>query len=210
MVSIRMKWPDAQKEIAACEECVHQWKGQVTQPLTIGEIPNPPPLVKILFVGVAPTDLEGRNKGGHFYSSAGDNLRRGLFRLLNDRFAIPLKGLSLGEGDRHFHGEGYFFVHAGKTRPVGQDVPPKELLIYCANRHLRTEINILNPSAICFLGIKNLKSVTQSLFDRQVVEAPVRASLDRWTGWVALAPQPVRGGERRTEIVLAKLLKLVN
>jgi uracil-DNA glycosylase len=205
-----MRWQDSQRDISICEECVGRWRGRVTEPLQIGEIPVPQSFVKILFVGVAPTDLEGRNKGGHFYSSAGDNLRRGLFRLLNDRFAIPLNGLSLEEGNQLFHGEGYFFVHAGKTRPVGRDAPPRDILIYCANRHLRTEIDILNPSAICFLGVKNLKSVTQSLFDRQVFEVPGRASLDRWTGWVVLAPQPVRGGERRTEIVLAKLLKLVN
>lgn len=123
-----MRWQDAQRDISICEECVSRWRGRVTAPLQIGEIPDPPSFVKILIVGVAPTDLEGRNKGGHFYSSAGDNLRRGLFRLLNDRFAIPLNGLSLEEGNQLFHGEEYFFVHAGKTRPVGWDASPLETL----------------------------------------------------------------------------------
>lgn len=203
-----MRWQDAQRDISICEECVSRWRGRVTAPLQIGEIPDPPSFVKILFVGVAPTDLEGRNKGGHFYSSAGDNLRRGLFRLLNDRFAIPLNGLSLEEGNQLFHGEGYFFVHAGKTRPVGRDAPPLETLAYCSNRHLRSEVSILNPLAICFLGVKNLAAVASALLKRQISETPVQASLDQWTGWVALAPQPVRGGEKRTALVLEQLFSL--
>lgn len=203
-----MRWQDAQRDISICEECVSRWRGRVIAPLQIGEIPDPPSFVKILFVGVAPTDLEGRNRGGHFYSSAGDNLRRGLFRLLNDRFAIPLNGLRLEEGNQLFHGEGYFFVHAGKTRPVGRDAPPLETLAYCSNRHLRSEVSILNPLAICFLGVTNLAAVASSLFKRQISETPVQASLDQWTGWVALAPQPVRGGEKRTALVLEQLFSL--
>ena len=72
--------------------------------------------MKILFVGVA---QQTARDGTREYTSTGDNLRRELFRLLNDRFAIPLKGLSLEKGNNLFHGEGYFFVHAGKARPVG-------------------------------------------------------------------------------------------
>lgn len=93
-----MKWQDTQKEIAVCLECVGRWKGLVTQPLQVGEIPHPPPIVKIRFVGVAPTNREGKSKGSHFYSQAGDNLRNGLFRLLEERFHIPLHGLSLESG----------------------------------------------------------------------------------------------------------------
>lgn len=204
-----MKWQDAQKEIAACNECVSRWKGRVVAPLQIGEIPDPPPIVKILFVGVAPTNREGKNKGSHFYSAAGDNLRRGLFRLLAERFGIPLRGSNLAGAKSIFHQQGYFFVHAGKVRPVGQDAPLQDALVYCASRHLRAEISILNPLAICFLGLNNLIPVTRSLFQHQISEVPVRASLDRWTGWVVLAPQPVRGGEKRTSIVLQRLVSLI-
>lgn len=125
-----MKWQDVQKDISVCEECIRQWKGCVTEPLAIGEIPNPPPLIKILFVGVAPTNRTGRNKGAHFYSSAADNLRRGLFRLLKNNFDDPLKELNVEAGNAAFHRQGYFFVHAGKSRPVGQDAPAREALIY--------------------------------------------------------------------------------
>jgi uracil-DNA glycosylase len=83
-----MKWQDAQKEIAVCQGCADRWKELVTQPLQVGEIPDPPPIVKILFVGVAPTNRKGENKGTHFYSAARDNLRKGLFRLLEERFRI--------------------------------------------------------------------------------------------------------------------------
>ena len=205
-----VKWREAQREIADCDECVSRWKGRVIAPLQIGEIPDPPSPLKILFVGVAPTDREGRNKGHHFYSSSGDNLRRGLFSLLGDRFRIPLTGLSLEEGNKVFHGLGCFLVHAGKTRPVGQDAPPLETLAYCSNRHLRSEISILNPLAICFLGVTKLSAVALSLFKRQIGETPIRASLERWAGWVVLAPQPVRGSERRTTVVLEKLFSLAN
>jgi|GEM_PF-3255775 len=204
-----MRWQDSQRDISTCEECVDRWRGQVTGPLQIGEIPDPPSFIKILFVGVAPTDQEGKNKGNHFYSAAGDNLRNGLFWLINERFLVPLNGLSLENAKNTFHQHGYFFIHAGKTRPVGQDAPPREALMYCANRHLRAEISILNPLAICFLGLNSLAPVTQSLFERQIAEVPVRTSLDRWIGWVVLAPQPLRGGEKRTALILEKLLSLV-
>jgi uracil-DNA glycosylase len=209
MVNIHMKWQEAQKEIAVCEECVHQWKGRVTEPLATGEIPNPPPLVRILFVGVAPTNRTGKNKGAHFYSSAADNLRRGLFRLLKHSFDVPLKDLNLEAGNAAFHRQGYFFVHAGKARPVGHDAPPEEALVFCSNRHLRKEVLFLNPRAVCFLGVNNLGTVARSLFQRNISETPVQAHSDDWTGWVALAPQPVRGGERRTALVLERLLTLV-
>ncbi len=205
-VSSHMEWQDTQGDIAVCQECIGRWKGLVIQPQQVGEIPDPPPIVKVLFVGMAPTNREGKNKGNHFYSAARDALRNGLFRLLG----IPLDGLRLEEAISVFHRRGYFFVHAGKIRPVGQDAPPRDALMYCANRHLRVEINILNPVAICFLGVTNLALVTTALFDRQIDEIPVRVSLDRWTGWVALAFQPVRGGEKRTALVLEKLLSLVN
>lgn len=186
-----------------------RWKGLVVDPLEFGEIPDPPTKINILFVGVAPTRREGRNKGRHFYSSVGDSLRRGLFRLLSRHFEIALTDLSREEGNRAFHAHGFFFVHAGKVRPVAHDAPPVEPLVYCANRHLRDEIEILQPKAICFLGLNNLVSVTRSLFGRQVSETPQRASIDEWTGWVALAPQPVRGNEKRAKLVIEKLRNLV-
>jgi uracil-DNA glycosylase len=204
-----VNWRETQKEIASCDECVGRWTGQVSAPLQIGEIPDPPTRIKILFVGVAPTDVEGKNKGHHFYSSPSDNLRNGLFRLLSHRFGVLLKNLTLLEGNQSFHKEGFFFVHAGKSRPVGQDAPPEIPLVYCSDRHLRIEIAVLNPIAICFLGVTNLAPASQSLFRRQIGSNPVRSRLDQWNGWVAVAPQPVRGHERRTELVINKLLKLI-
>src|SRR5712692_6754344 len=98
-----MRWQDSQRDISICEECVSRWRGRVTEPLQIGEIPDPPSFVKILFVGVAPTDRKGKNSGNHFYSAARDNLRNGLFRLLEERFRIPLNGLSLEQAKCAFH-----------------------------------------------------------------------------------------------------------
>ncbi|MCA9421598.1 MAG: hypothetical protein KC592_11285 [Nitrospira sp.] len=204
-----MNWEDLQSEISKCEECISRWRGHIADPLSMGEIPDPPAKVKVLFVGVAPTNRIGRNRGEHFYSSTRDNLRRELFRLLHDHFDVPVKGLPLEMGNSVFHGEGYFFVHAAKVRPVGQDAPPSEALLYCANRHLKAEITILAPQAVCFLGITNLGPVAFSLLNRRVSETAIRVSFCGWTGWVGLAPQPVRGNRERTGLVIAKLLSLI-
>lgn len=203
-----MNWRDIQTDIAQCNECVSRWSGYISNPLTVGEIPDPPSQIRILFVGVAPTNLSGRNQGTHFYSSPTDNLRRALFTLLMDYFSIPLRTESLPENNAIFHSHGYFFVHAGKVRPVGQNAPPPEALTFCAHRHLETEIQYLAPLAICFLGMTNLRDVAASLFPRAITDLPTHTSIGNWIGWVALAPQPVRGNQERTQDVIEHLLRL--
>src|SRR5438445_4752036 len=84
------EWQRIQREIAECTECCSRWCGAVDQPLKFGEIPPPPSEISVLFVGVAPTPINGKNKGSHFYSSVKDPLRVGLFRLLGKMFRVPL------------------------------------------------------------------------------------------------------------------------
>ncbi len=203
-----MNWEMLQREIAGCRECTERWRGLVVDPLQIGEIPSPPVNVRILFVGVAPTNMSGRNKGAHFYSTSKDNLRSGLFKLLQRFIKNPLQGLSLEEGNEIFHQHNFFFVHAGKVRPVGQNAPPVESLLYCSGQHLKKEICSLNPKTICFLGKNNLAKVVQSFFGKEIGEKPMLVSLNGWKGWVTLAPQPLRGGEKRTALILKNLLDL--
>src|SRR3989442_7333068 len=78
------EWAPIRREIAACQECSHRWPVEVGTPLAAGETPRPPERVDLLFVGVAPTRLDGRSRGTHFYSETSDALRRGLFSLLTE------------------------------------------------------------------------------------------------------------------------------
>ncbi|RMH37296.1 MAG: hypothetical protein D6690_02715 [Nitrospirae bacterium] len=205
LFNANMPWQRLQAEISGCRECMTRWPEHVSDPLAMGEIPDPPPSIEILFVGVAPTNLLGRHRGTHFYSSPSDPLRRGLFRLLQEHFHVPLSLVSMEDDNRTFHAHGYFFVHAGKARPLGLDAPPRDALSYCARRHVSSEIPALKPKAICFLGKTRLSSIAEALFDQPIAMEPVLASLGDWSGWVALAPQPVRGNASRTLQVLSLL-----
>jgi len=47
--------------IARCGECCEKWSKDVTCPLSTFEMPDPPKVVDLLFVGVAPTTQEGQH-----------------------------------------------------------------------------------------------------------------------------------------------------
>lgn len=197
-----------QADIASCVECVTRWKGAVTRPLSVGEIPDPPAEVDVLFVGVAPTAEQGHSRGEHFYSDSCDNLRSGLFRLLREPgFGLSLANLGLAEGNRLFHDARCFFVHAAKVRPVAEKRPAAETIAFCATRHLAKEIETLQPRAICFLGAASLPKATQALFGRRAVVEPRVEHCGGWTGLVALVDQPVRGWEVKTRATLGDLWK---
>lgn len=202
------EWHSIQQSIADCQKCCQHWPAEITHPLKYGEIPDPPEKIKILFIGVAPTPLNGKNQGNHFYTSENDLLRIGLFRLLSGQHNIRLIGLGLNEGNQQFHKAGFFFVHAAKVRPFQKPAPPREVIGLCVMHHLKVEIPILNPSAICFIGIKNLREIPHSLFGQKIGETPIRASLDNWSGEVAAAPQPIRGWHKRTDQVIRQLLRI--
>ncbi|MCA9469959.1 MAG: hypothetical protein KC643_31555 [Nitrospira sp.] len=201
-----MNWNDCQNEIAQCRECCSRWPDEVIRPFQVGEIPNPPSPIGVLFVGVAPTPNEGRYQGGHFYTSTQDPLRRGLFALLEEIYKCNFNALSLEEGNAVFHRRGCFFVHAAKVRPIVKAAPPQAVLRYCAHQHLRVEIDLLQTQTICFLGKNNTIRVAEDLFGRPIGEEPQTASLNHWTGRVVVAPQPRRGWEGRTREILAQIL----
>jgi uracil-DNA glycosylase len=201
-----MDWNSFQMEIAQCQECSSRWPDVVKRPLQVGEIPNPPSRVSVLFVGVAPTPDEGTSRGGHFYASTRDLLRRGLFALLEEKYECALNSLSLSEGNTAFHKLGFFFVHAAKVRPISKSAPPQPLLKFCAQRHLRAEINFLHPQAICFLGKTNLSTVVKDLFGHPFGPRPQQATLGEWTGPVVMALQPRRGWKKSTRETLNQVL----
>lgn len=203
-------WSALQEQIAGCMDCVHGWPNEVVRPLAVSETPSPPERIKLLFIGVAPTAADGKNQGSHFYSTAGDSLRVGLFKLLDGPpfglGLLPANRMGLREGNSAFHEAGFFFVHAAKVRPIRENAPPVEAILFCAKRHLRAQIELLLPGAVCFLGKNSLTSVAMEVFGRAVTGGPVDVRLGRWRGCAAVADQPIRGRERKTRPVVEGLL----
>jgi dephospho-CoA kinase len=192
--SDRVAWRDIQQRIATCRECVDPASPSLAGPLQPGEIPEPPETVEVLFVGVAPTALQGPNRGTHFYSSQSDALRRALFHLLSEPGrGLPLQGLNLEEGNARFHAAGCFFVHAAKVRPLRELAPPPEVIRSCALRHLQQEIVALAPRAVCFLGRKT-EPAARALFGRRLGRVIQAVELGAWRGHAVIAPQPLRRG----------------
>ncbi len=200
------RWHQAQREIAECSECLRRWSGDVIHPLAASEIPEPPPTIDILFVGVAPTPELGQHKGAHFYSSASDRLRRGLFGLLSRAdFGLSLVGLSLLDGNTAFHAARCFFVHAAKVRPITDPAPPPDAISVCAGRHLRQEVLLLRPKAVCFLGLNNASTAADALFARDLRGRVKEVGLDDWRGLSVVTNQPIRGWADKTLAVVRDL-----
>ena len=138
------------------------------------------------------------NTGGHFYASSTDNLRVGLFGLLDQSpYNFSISRLSLADGNRRFFEAGLFFVHAAKVRPITDLSPPRPCTRYCARRHLRAEIEYIAPRAVCFLGETNAAPAAKELFGREVGSEPREGRLGSWSGLVAVSPQPVRNNRNR-------------
>ena len=169
-----MTWSQIQIDIASCGECTTRWPNDVCRPLAVGEIPDPPERVKLLFVGVAPTPEKGGSRGGHFYTSATDKLRIGLFRLLDDTpFNLSLSGLSLVDGNRRLFEAGLFFLPAAKVRPITELSPPHDCIRHCARRHLRVEIEHIAPKTVCFVGVGNAVPAAEELFGEVLLDTDV-------------------------------------
>lgn len=202
------RWRALQREIAGCQECYTRWRGEVVRPLSIGEIPDPPDRIDILFIGVAPTAARRPARGTHFYSNARDRLRAGLFRVLAEPpFGVRLAGSGLDEGNRQFHEARCFFVHCAKVRPIEKAAPPVEVLQFCARQHLKKEIPVLGPRAVCFLGMNNARPVAADLFGQPLGERPLQIQPEWWRpgGLVVVAHQPRRGWEPLTKTVIETL-----
>lgn len=206
-------WRKLQQDIEHCKECLTKWSKDITHPLRVGEIPDPPRDIKLLFVGVAPTAAKGRNRGNHFYSSQTDGLRLGLFGVLDGLLKTRLleeNANSLSESNKSFHNADLFFVHATKVRPIQDDAPPADAIAFCAEQHLRFEIPLLQPKGVCFVGKNNTKAAASRLFGQEIGETPTIAMLGAWRGLVAIAHQPRRGWEEKTHAVISKFRQALN
>lgn len=209
--AIQRRWIELQAGIERCTVCLHLRPSEVSTPLCCGEIPVPPAIIRVLFVGVAPTRPGGNSRGAHFYSNGADLLRTGLFRAL-DRSPfrtrlVEANSRSQQEADSVFHQAGFFFVHAGKIRPTRRDAPPTVVLETCAREHLLAEIQLLQPRVVCLLGGTrgHLPRVARALFGRQIRDVPERVSVESWDGHATVTTQPRRGGVQRARDTLVAI-----
>jgi hypothetical protein len=124
---------------------------------------------------------------------------------LEEKFRLSLNAKKLEDANHSFHMLGCFFVHCAKVRPIRDPAPPTETIHFCAARHLQAEIPVLSPRAICFLGKNNAGPVAMELFVAPIDTTPVSVTLDGWRGLAVVAPQPRRGWEGATRLVLNRL-----
>ena len=106
---------------------------------TAAKVPDP---IHILFVGVAPP-----RKGDHFYTDPKDGLALGLFKILS-QLGWPCSNVS------GFLDQGFFFTHTAKCPIKGTWKPSKPVSLFCSTQFLKREIEILQPSAVCWLSKK--------------------------------------------------------
>ena len=139
-------WVELQAEVAGCTQCDSQFpKACVDCPpaLLYPEGIRPSRQVRVLFVGVAPPE-----NGSHFYTDSSDNLRRGLFEVL-EQLGRPCSDIP------SFVARGFFLVHAAKCAIRGTTKPNLRVSKFCASIHLRKEVECLMPDGLCFLS-KNI------------------------------------------------------
>lgn len=206
------RWRIIQAGIAGCGQCIRGQAEIVGSPLNVGEIPDPPTTVDVVFVGVAPTSLNGRHKGRHFWSNVNDPLRIGLFSVLDGLLESQLRavnGRSKSAADDDFRARRLFFIHSCKVRPVPGELraPPEAVVASCARRHLVDEIIAIRPRAVCFLG-HNTAPAAALLglsIDGRIATANVRSETGEWNGYGVATVQPVRGAEKRTALAVRRL-----
>lgn len=211
------RWAACKQRIAACRECLDRWPSRLEQTLGPNEVPDPPSAIAILFVGVAPPPIgSDDDEPGHFYSDPCDRLRLGLFHVVDRVFATDLtrrNRVSRKAGTTAFLDAGLFFLHAAKVRPArGRLAPDRITMRFCAKRHLVEEIELLQPQAICFLGATKAGPAAETIFQRDIGEAPKQGEIRHhdgtkaWSGWAAVTVQPLRGtkeGRNRERVAKA-------
>ncbi len=199
-----MKWNLLQEEIASCSLCREKFPGVECPP---GKLYPPadrlPKQVKVLFVGVAPP-----KKARHFYTGPDDNLRRGLFDVLN-RLGWPCDNIS------EFLGHGFFLLHTAKCAIKGTTKPSVRVSRFCTSHHLKREIEQLLPIGICWLSKEVGYEVCQMLSQEwqpglkipfgkvtpiMIKDKEVQLLATKWPG---------RGWKNETYSHLEKLLKVL-
>lgn len=208
-----LRWITIQRAIAGCHDCIRGKPDLVAKPLGVGEIPDPPSTLDVLFVGVAPPALKGKHRGRHFWSNASDPLRIGLFGVLDEFLGSQLRALNRRNkvaADDAFCDRKLFFVHSCKVRPIPADLkaPPDDVIASCARLHLVEEIVALQPRAVCFLG-HNTATAAALLgltTDDRIATAKLMSVSGDWNGLAMATVQPIRGAEKRAGPAISRLV----
>lgn len=66
---------------------------------------------------------------------------------------------------------------------------------------------MLAPHAVCILSKIRVGPLTANIFGKHVGPDPVAVTVGKWTGLIAVAPQPIRGGAPETKGVIRRLLR---
>jgi hypothetical protein len=149
-------WTGVQAGVAGCTRCVSELPDvDVHCPPGLLYPPGivPPGPMRVLFVSVAPPE-----NGRHFYTPQSDNLRRGLFTVLQD-LGRPCRDVN------DFIARGFFLVHTAKCAIRDTTAPDRRVSRFCASLHLRKEIECLLPDGLCFLSKKIGFPVCRDLVD---------------------------------------------
>jgi len=192
-------WTALQDEISSCTACRGRFPC-VTVQCPPGHLYNsPPPVVTVLFVGVAPPV-----RGSHFHTDPRDKLRGGLFRVLT-KLGYPCSSLA------DFASYGFYLVHTAKCAYDESRAANLNLSRACAPLHLRREIEILAPHAVCFLSMAVGPTVADDLArswgNENVPDAETTALLKvgQRRAYVLVSPQPLRASVERAERCLRLL-----
>jgi hypothetical protein len=100
-------------------------------------------------------------KGRNFYTDPGDNLRKGLFRILK-QLGRPCDG-SHALDFTPFLNRNFFLLHTAKCAIRGTASPSLPVAQFCSSHHLRREIETLHPEAVCWVSSNVGHPVCQSL-----------------------------------------------
>jgi len=205
--SLDLEWNALQMEIAQCVLCTKRFPEVDCPPGRIPPANLPPPdWIKVLFIGVAPP-----HKGCHFYTDPKDRLRKGLFKILKE-LGHPCDGVDALDFtpflDSHF-----YLIHAAKCAIRGTSKPSVDVSRFCSSHHLKREIEVLQPNAVCWLSKNVCYPVCQSLnrewgTGRGVPFGEATSVTMGGRNIYFLATKwPGRGGEEDTRMHLDELLK---
>jgi uracil-DNA glycosylase family 4 len=158
-----MNWDEIQDGIKRCKKCKEEGFYEVKCP--DDRIPTAEPRnVKLLFVSEAPP----LNTRYYFYNEySNDRLRNSLFELLRGDFGYEISTI------RDFNTAGFYLLPTVKcpsARNGRNTAPAKSVIKFCAEQHLKREIEYIKPDGVCLLGRTALQGflILRNLWDVQV------------------------------------------
>ena len=196
---MKPRWAELQNCVSLCRQCETDLPDvDVDCPPRLLYIDGvePPPAIKVLFVGVAPP------RTGHgFHTDPADNLWLGLSTVLRE-LRRPCTSLAA------FYERGFFLIHTAKCAIRGTTSPDLEVSQFCSSIHLSKEIDCLAPDAVCWLSKNVCFPVCQAEVARRGFSGqlsfgvPVAVSIGEKTVPFLATAWPGRGWQELTRVHL--------